>query len=166
MYTPDSLFDMNRRTHVSFAKIIDHCRQLSHEQLITAIDGFGYPSVQLQLHHTIAAQKYWLGVIEGRMDVDDDPATDVTIDDLSGYRSQVAASVDAYLQSASSEELVSERLMITWGGRERALTPVHLIVRPLMHYFHHQGQVAAMCRILGMPVPPGMDYPLGAEPIS
>jgi len=33
-------------------------------------------------------------------------------------------------------------------------------MRTLTHFFHHQGQIAAMCRLLGKPVS-GLDYPHG-----
>lgn len=49
--------------------------------------------------------------------------------------------------------------MMTWGNREKTLAPQHVVLRVLTHVFHHQGQLAAMCRLLGRPCE-GLDYPL------
>ena len=40
------------------------------------------------------------------------------------------------------------------------LAPAHVILRTQTHVFHHMGQLAAMCRLLGHPIPQGMDFPL------
>ena len=29
------------------------------------LEGFGYPSIRLQLHHVIGAEQYWVGVLRG-----------------------------------------------------------------------------------------------------
>jgi len=57
--------------------------------------------------------------------------------------------------------LNTRRKMATWGGKELELVPAHVILRTQTHIFQHQGQVAAMCRLLGRPIPTGLDFPLG-----
>jgi len=160
MFNSESLLEFCKRAHQSFGKILDHCRSLSPEDFNREIDGFGFPTVKLQLHHTIGAQKYWLGVIEGRMDVDDDPDDNFTFDDMVAYRDSVLGITETYLSSASPEELNSARVMTTWGNVEKELIPAHIVIRTLCHLYHHQGQIAAMCRSMGKPVEPGMDYPI------
>jgi uncharacterized damage-inducible protein DinB len=49
--------------------------------------------------------------------------------------------------------------MLTWGDRTRELTPAHVFMRTLTHIYQHQGQIVAMCRLLGKPVG-GLDYPI------
>lgn len=140
-------------------KLLEHCRQLSAEELNREIVGFGYPTVRLQLHHEIAAEKYWIGVLQGRMDVDDNDSDYPTIESLDTYRQQVFSVTAEYLRAASVEELNTARSMKTWGNKERILTPAHVIIRTLTHLYHHQGQIVAMCSLLGKPAP-GMDYPI------
>ena len=121
--------------------------------------GIGYPSIRLQLHHEIAAEKYWLGVLQGRMDVDEDDPDYPTIESLEAYRQQVFSATEKYLQSASVDELNTPRRMITWGNKERILIPAQIVIRTQTHYYHHQGQIVAMCRLLGKPIN-GIDYPI------
>lgn len=160
MYTPDSLIDFQRRAHRSLSKMIDHCRQFPQEQINQQIEGFGEPTVRLQLYHAIGAQQYWIGVIEGRMDIDEDDYKYPTIDSLENFRRHIFATTEKYLAGASESELNTARPMITWGGKERDLVPALVFFRTQTHIYHHFGQVAAMCRLLGKPIPPGMDFPL------
>ncbi|XOV75413.1 MAG: DinB family protein [Phycisphaerales bacterium] len=52
------------------------------------------------------------------------------------------------------------RDFVVWGGAQRPLVPAQVILRTQTHIYHHMGQVTAMCRLLGHPTPPGMDFPL------
>jgi len=160
MFDSESLLEFCRRTHKSFEKLIEHCQSLSDDEFNRRIEGFGYPTVKLQFHHSIAAQKYWIGVLQGRIDVDDDPDDQFTIEDLIEYRNSVLNLTNQYLSSASNKELNTARLMITWSSIEKELIPAHVVIRTLTHMFQHQGQVAAMCRLIGKPIDPGMDYPI------
>jgi len=159
MYNAEGLLDFCRRAHQSFDKLLEHCRSLSDAEFNRKMEGFGYPTIKLQLHHAIGAQKYWIGVLQGRMDVDDDPNAQFSMDDMIAYRDSVVQITEQYLNAASPEELNSARPMITWGNVERVLIPAHVVIRTLTHLYQHQGQVAAMCRLLGKPIEPGMDYP-------
>ena len=159
MYTTEALLDLHERAHGSSHKLLTHCRSLTAEELDRELPGFGYPTVQLQLHHQIDAEKYWVGVLEGRIDVDDNPADYPTIDSLDAYRKKVVAATANYLRTALVEELNTARPMMTWGNKEQLLTPAHVLVRTVTHLYHHQGQILAMCRLHGKPAS-GMDFPL------
>lgn len=160
MFNAESLLEFCRRAHQSFDKLIEHCRCLEDDEFNRKIDGFGYPTVKLQLHHAIGAQKYWIGVLQGRMDIDDDPDDQFTINDMIEYHKSVLNTTERYLGSASTEELITSRPMITWGNIEKNLIPAHVVIRTLTHLYQHQGQVAAMCRLMNKPIEPGMDYPI------
>ena len=159
MYSPEALLDILERTHASLEKLLAHCRLLGADELNRELIGFGYPTVRLQLHHVIGAEKYWTGVLEGRIDADEDDPKYPTIASLEAYREEVFAITENYLRSASPEELNTPRKMTTWGNNEKVLTPVHVFLRTQMHVFHHQGQVVAMCRLMGKPAN-GFDYPI------
>ncbi len=145
--------------HGNLTKLLEHCSQFNAEELNREIAGFGYPTIRLQLHHEIAGEKYWIGVIQGRMDVDDDDPDYPTIESLEAYCQQIFSATEKYLHSASPDELNSPRRMITWGNKERILIPAHIIIRTQTHYYHHQGQIVAICRLLGKPLN-GNDYPI------
>ena len=160
MFNSKILSDIHYRAHQTLQKLLMHCRGLEPSELNREMDEFGDPTVQLQLHHVISAERYWIGVLEGRMDVDEDQADYPTADALEAFRQKVFALGETYLQTASADELNTPRPMITWGNKERILIPAHVFMRTQMHIYHHHGKVAAMCRVMGKPISPGMDYPI------
>jgi uncharacterized damage-inducible protein DinB len=160
MYTRAALLDLHDRTQVSFKGILAHCRGFGAKELTRTLEGFGYKSLQLQLHHQISAQAYWLSVIRGEMDARDEPERYPTVDALDAYRRETADAVVAYLQATDEATLNAPQPLETWGGATKDLRPAHVVVRTLTHIFQHNGQLAAMCRLLGRPIPPGLDFPI------
>ncbi len=159
MHSPESLLDFHERAHRNLADLLGHCGDLSQEELHCKLPGFGYGTVQLQLHHVIICERYWIGVLEGRMDVDDDAPAYPTVDSLASYREKVFQTTQSYLRQSSVEELNTPRSMMTWGNKEKILVPAQVIVRTQTHLYHHQGQVTVMCGLQGHPVS-GVDYPI------
>jgi uncharacterized damage-inducible protein DinB len=159
MHTPGQLEDLATRAHARLAALLDHCRGFTPEELNRDLDGFGYPTVRLQLHHAIGAQEYWLGVLQGRVEPDLDDAAYPGIDELEAWRRRTADLTAAYLRATDEATLNAAVDLPTWGGRVRTLVPAQVVLRTITHIFHHQGQLAAMCRLLGRPVG-GLDWPL------
>lgn len=159
MYTAAALLDLHERAHRNFSALLRHCGALPAAELDRKLDGFGYPSIRLQIHHVIGAEEYWVGVLHGRVEADDNDAAYPTIESLEAYRQRVAGVTSRYLEDASPEELNTARPMMTWGNREQVLAPARVILRVTTHIYHHQGQVAAMCRLLGHPVE-GINFPI------
>jgi uncharacterized damage-inducible protein DinB len=159
MHIFPALLDVHERAHRNLAALLVHCRALSADELNRELAGFGYPTVRLQIHHVIGAQKYWIGVLQGRIDAEEDDPKYPTVASLEAYREEVFAATEAYLRGATVDELNTPRPMMTWQGREQVLVPAHVVLRTLMHIYHHTGQVAAMCRLLGKPVE-GLNYPI------
>jgi uncharacterized damage-inducible protein DinB len=159
MHTSEALLDLHERAHRNLAALLAHCRGLSGEEIDRELADFGYPTVRLQLHHGIGAEKYWIGVLEGRIDVAEDAPDYPTVESLEGCRRQVFVATEAYLRGCSVAELNTPRPMMTWGNRERVLVPAQVVMRTLTHLYHHQGQITAMCRLLGKPCS-GLDYPI------
>jgi len=159
MHESDALRDLHERGHRTLSALLAHCRELAADEIDRELPGFGYPTIRLQLHHVLGGERYWIGVLQERMDAEDDSLDYPTIESLERLREQVFATTEAYLKGASNEELNAPRLMMTWGNRERTLTPAHVFVRTLAHIYHHAGQVAALCRLLGKPCR-SLDFPL------
>lgn len=160
MYTSEALADIHERTHRSLAKLLAHCAALPQAEIDRELEGFGYRTIRLQIHHVLGAERYWLGVLQGRMDIDDDDQDHPTIAALASLRERVSAATRAYLDTATAAELNTPRPMTVWGGKEVVLAPARVIVRTQTHVYQHQGQVVAMCRLLGSPAS-GMDFPIG-----
>ncbi len=159
MSTRAFLLAFHERTQKSLRILLKHCATLTEEELNRELEGFGYPTVRLQLHHLISAQRYWVGVLEGRIDVDEDDHLYPKADDLERFRGEISMLAREYLEGASEEELNTARTMLTWGNREKVLNPAHVFTRTCTHIYHHQGQILAMCRLLGKPKS-GLDYPI------
>jgi uncharacterized damage-inducible protein DinB len=160
VYTSEALADIHERTHQCLAKLVAHCGALPTPAIDRQLEGFGYPTIRLQLHHVIGAERYWVGVLQGRMDADDDESSFPTLSALAALREKVALATQAYIRGASAAELNTPRKMVTWGGREQLLVPARVVLRTQTHVFQHQGQVVAMCRLLGSPAS-GTDFPIG-----
>ena len=159
MHTSSSLLDIHERTHRNVRGLIEHCQSLTAEELSREMEGFGYPSVRLQIHHAIGAEKYWVSVLEGHMDADEHESDYQNVDTLERFRRQVFEATERYLRGVSEEQLNTQQHMTTWGNRQRLLIPAQVILRTQVHYYHHQGQVLAMCRLMGKPGA-GLDYPI------
>jgi uncharacterized damage-inducible protein DinB len=164
MSTAADLLDLHRRTHASLGRLLDHCAGFSPEALRREVEGFGYPTILLQIHHVIGAERYWFGLLQGRMLTEERESDFASIEALRTFRDGVAEATRAYLGAASDDELRRRREVVTWNGKRVAVAPFHVLLRTQTHVFQHQGQVAAMCRLLGRPIPPGLDFPLGEEP--
>ncbi len=164
MNTASMLREFHARTHRSLQQLMIHCRELDDGDLNCELEDFAYPTVRLQLHHEIGAEKYWIGVLNGVVEADFDTDATPDIASLETYRVEVAAAMEAYLRNVDPEILDQPRTMATWGGRDQELVPTWVVMRVLTHYFNHQGQIQAMLRRLGKPAPAGLDFPL--EPVS
>ena len=159
MYTVDALCDIHERAHRSLTRLLAHCRTLSDEECHREMPGFSYPSIQLQLHHGLMAERYWTGVLQGRIDVRDDAPEHASVTALEDLRVQVFDLTEAYLREASEAELNMARTMMTWGNREKLLVPAQVFIRTQTHFYIHQGEITAMCRVLGKKAA-GLDFPI------
>jgi uncharacterized damage-inducible protein DinB len=159
VYTPEALLDLHGRGHRSLRRLLEHVEGLAPAALDRELDGFGYPTVRRQLAHVIGAEHYWIGVLHGVIDAEDRDDLYPTARALEGWRQEVAARTEAYLRAADAAELDTPRRMTTWGGREQVLVPARVVLRTFTHLYHHQGQVVAMCRLLGRPAE-GLDFPI------
>lgn len=159
MYTPEALLDLHTRGHAGLRRLIAHCGAFDADALRRELAGFGHPSVHAQLAHVVGAEHYWIGVLHGVIDAEDRDDAYPTTDALEGWRAEVAARTAAYLRGASTDELNAPRAMTTWGGKAQVLAPARVFLRTLTHLYHHQGQVVAMCRLLGRPAS-GLDFPI------
>ena len=160
MYDRTALLDVHERTHRSFARLLEHLRGLAADDLARPLEGFGYATILRQLHHMVGAEQYWIGVLQGRMLTDELEADRVSLEAVEAFRTRTVEVTRAYLDGASPEELNTARALRTWNDRVVTLVPARVLLRTQTHVFQHLGQVTAMSRLLGHPVPPGIDFPL------
>lgn len=162
MYLPAALLDLHRRSQHSLRSLMDQAADLPLADLDREHEGFGYPTVRLQLHHLIGAQEYWIGVLQGRVQADLEPDAYPTLESLAEYRDRVAGRVEAYLSEVPEESLNQAADFATWGGKTKTLRPAHVVLRTITHLYHHLGQMQAICRLAGLRTR-FVDFPLEAD---
>ncbi len=159
MYTLEALLDIHERVHQNAKDLIAHASKLEPEAGDRKVEGFADWTIRLHIHHALGAERYWMGVLQGRVDADDDSAEYPTVADLENLRAEVCDSTRSFLESLDEEALNKPRHVTLWNGSEADLKPAHVLLRTQMHYYHHNGLVLAMCRALGEPGS-GIDFPI------
>ncbi|MCA8938825.1 MAG: DinB family protein [Planctomycetes bacterium] len=160
MYTKAALLDIHQRTHRSLTKFFEHLRGFSEEELGQTIEGFGMGNILSQLEHIVEAEEYWLWVAtkaELPPLVDHPPPA---LEETIRHREEVAARTRAFIENTSEAELNTKTTLRVYGGAEVDLMPAQIVLRTQTHVFQHLGQIAAICRMLGKPIPEGFDFPL------
>ena len=160
MYTTDALLDIHARTHASLAKVIAHVATLPPAEWTRAAEGFSYPTLVSQLQHVIAAERYWMGVMQGTLRVDDDAAAHETPAALEALRADVAAATRAYVGSLSDAQASTPTTITKWNGDQADIAPAHAVLRTQTHAFQHHGEIATMLRQLGHTFPSMLDFPV------
>ena len=115
MFTAEGLIEFHKRAHQSLKKLINHCGQFDDDELNRDIAGFGYSNLKLQLHHAIGAERYWISILLGRIDVDENESDYASIENLDRFRRETYLITEQYIRSASEDELNTARPMMTWG---------------------------------------------------
>jgi uncharacterized damage-inducible protein DinB len=163
MYNARTLTDIHARAHESLRRLIASCGELTGEELQQRLPGFGFPTVMIQLEHTIGAELYWQRVVTTGYTEEAElpPLPDLAA--MEAFRVHTASVTRAYLEGATEAELNTAREMSSDPGRRRRLRPADVVLRIVTHIFHHQGQVLSMRRAIGKPNEThDLDYPLDA----
>ena len=161
MYNAETLLDIHARAHESLRRLIVFCGGLTADELRRPLTGFGFPTVQGQIEHTIGAEVYWQTVVVRGYTEEARLPDLLDVAAIEAFRQQTASATRSYLDSASEAELNSLRVMISDPGQTRLLRPADVIMRVVTHIFNHQGQVLAMCRTIGKPNDThDLDYPV------
>lgn len=162
MYTAAALLDIHSRAERNFGKLIAYCRTLPAESLSTRLPGFGFPTIMLQLEHTIGAEWYWQTVITTGYNEEVTMPDLPDLDAMEDFRQRISVITHDYLSQASDSELNTLREMVSDPGETRLLRPADVILRIVTHIYNHLGQILAMSRTLGHPNNDewDLDYPL------
>ncbi len=103
------------------------------------------------LAHEAECYLYWTGGVAQGLEAFELPRPVRELDDVRALFRRV----DDVVLEALAGDLDRN---VTW--RERPLSLRWLVLHPITHEFHHKGQVASLGRILGHPVPEGIDLDL------
>jgi uncharacterized damage-inducible protein DinB len=156
LFSRDALLRYHQFAHTGLAAMLEHVQTLPQEQFRQPLEGFGLPSVRAQLVHLLDCEYSWVLQVQGRGDTpynwehDDDLQTPA---DLKAHRQWVEAQTREWLLGETDESLNAPRA-VTEDGRTHEGIPAEMLLHLMTHAYHHKGQIAAMCRLLGHPAPP------------
>jgi uncharacterized damage-inducible protein DinB len=158
MFTCKGILQLHSWTHNSLDVLLGHCASMPFRLLTTAVPGFGVKTVRNQLVHTIGNEYYWVWKLMNPQSAD--PPWDdwrasrfSSVAKIEAARVKVRAHTIAYLKRMKDSQLHSEIVLSSPGMGSETGSRAFYLHHALTHHFHHKGQVAAMCRILGHPCP-------------
>jgi uncharacterized damage-inducible protein DinB len=163
MYNQLVLLEAHQRTHVSLGRMLNHLASLPGDSWNQSLPGFAYPTLVAQLEHALGAEVYWIRVLLGEPFANEGLGPDPKLDDLVALRDMCRQQTRDWLSSTPEQELEAVVTRSVWGGKTREVRPALVFLRILTHYYHHLGQMQAMCRLVGHPVG-ALDFPLDPEP--
>ena len=151
MFTKEGVVALHAWTHERLDTVFEHAGVLTASQFTQEIPGFGQPSVRDQLAHILATELGWIHRLQGLNSAEQRKFSDLP--SLAAAKREVASATQAYLQTLTEDQLNAtlERTPADWVGPVRS--PAFILQHICTHAFHHKGQIAAMCRILGHPLP-------------
>ena len=151
-FTRDGLLQFHGWTHSVIDVLLEHAHSMPAAALTTPVEGFGRNTLREQFVHVLFTEATWIRALQSLEYHRWEDATQ-RLDQIASMKQEVAAATVAYLNSISEAGLNSEldRVPAYWVGPRR--TPAFICHHVLTHAFHHKGQIAAMFRMLGYPLP-------------
>jgi len=151
MYSRAGLLEIHTRAHRSYAMVLDHLASLPSGMLVKPVEGFGFSTIRAQMSHIAGAELFWVSKL---LDEEPDGWEDEnlnSVDDLRRIFMRVAVDTKEYIEELAENE-VNERHTLEFPNGSFDSTSRLVLLRVVTHGFHHQGQVAAMFRLLGHPM--------------
>lgn len=155
LFTKEGVSALHTWTHERLDTVFEHAGRLTASQLLQQIPGFGQVCVRDQLAHILAAESGWIRRLQELTSEIGELKTEAFPDlpSLMVAKKNVALATNSYLQTLNETQLNTtlESIPEDWVGPPRS--PAFILQHICTHAFHHKGQIAAMCRILGHPLP-------------
>ncbi|HEY1810150.1 MAG TPA: DinB family protein [Acidobacteriaceae bacterium] len=153
MFTLDGIRQLHRWTHLCLDRAFDHIATIPIADYTRDVPGFGSPNLRAQVIHCINCEAFWIHVLQGQPYTDEDPSRFPTVADAGAFESRVSAQTLDYLSRLTDPQLNTNATLHFPDGDTAVRTPALILHHMLTHAFHHKGQIAAMCRLLGHPAP-------------
>jgi uncharacterized damage-inducible protein DinB len=147
---------MYRLTRQTRQGLFDFLETLPIEVFTREHPDFAYGSLRNIHAHVAFGYMLWVGVMGLGYKRSSLEVPTESINDVAALRARFDA-VDAILEEALAK-FDDPDVMFTRQYRDETLqlTQRWVIFRPITHEFHHKGQLLALARVLGHPLPPGM----------
>lgn len=163
MFTAEGLLALHGWGHRCFAVLLDHAAKLPAESFTKPLEGFGWPSVRDQLLHIAEAEAFWVTRARGEDFSGWDYKCFATADEVREAYASACAATREFFGALTPAALIHPRRIEFSGGGSTEISPALMLCHIVTHGFHHKGQAAAMCRLLGHP-PPETDMDAVASP--
>jgi uncharacterized damage-inducible protein DinB len=152
------MYDWVRRTR---EVLFEYTDSLPNEVYTLEHPDFAYGSIRNIHVHVAGCYQYWVGTMGLQQTIGyvDEPAS--SLPDAASMRAAFAK-VDLMLEEAFEKfQNLDDPLEVVRPGRDVLMVSQRwLVTHPITHEFHHKGQLLALGRVLGHPLPSGMDTDL------
>ena len=152
MFTCAGLLELHKRAYQSFESLLNHIAAMPAEALLRPLTGFGFETLRDTLVHLASAEDWWITTARAKPFVEWNKEAFSDIEALREALHGVEQRTREYLESLHDEQL-TEPVTMSYEGGSFTTAPAWIILHMVTHGFHHKGQCAAMCRMLGSPTP-------------
>jgi uncharacterized damage-inducible protein DinB len=151
MFTVDGVRKFHHWTHASLGLVLDHLASMAADYG-TEVPGFGFPTAHQQVIHIFNCEGLWVHSLQGLSYIDRMPSESPNVADARIMQQEVTRQTLAYLSGLTDRQLNTATELRFPDGDMAVRTPALVIHHVLTHAFHHKGQIAAMCHVLGRPI--------------
>ncbi len=153
MFTKSGIADLHAAMHERLDLLLVHVAAVPDELHHKPIPGFGHSSIWKQLVHILTCEEVWVHNLQDKAFVEWDTKDCRTMTAMLAAKARISKATRAYLNDLSEDRLNSTlaKRPSDWGGELRS--PAFILLHVITHGFHHKGQIVAMLRIVGHPVP-------------
>ena|SRR5579862_2629953 len=153
MFTKAGIIELHSRMHERLDLLLRHVATLPDELRHEPISGFGHLTVWKQVVHILTCEEGWVHDLQRKSFAVWYAEDCSTMAALQASKDRVREATRTYLGGLTEAQLnatLAERPP-DWSGELRS--PAFILLHVITHAFHHKGQVVAIVRILGYPVP-------------
>ena len=153
MFTIEGVQKLHGWTHASLTIVLDHLSTIPAGEYVKELPGFGFSTLRKQLIHVFNCEGLWIHALQKLKYIDRDSSDCPDVSGAKLLQQQVSAKTREYLSNLTNEQLNTDTELYFPDGDIAVRTPALVLHHVLTHAFHHKGQIAAMCRMLGHPTP-------------
>jgi uncharacterized damage-inducible protein DinB len=153
MFTVDGNRKLHQWTHACLTVLLSHVSTLPVDAYTRVLPSFGFNTVQKQVIHIFNCEGFWISILQGREYTDRNPDELSTVGEAVQFKREVRDRTLEYLAGLTEQQLNSAAELNFPDGDHAVRTPALILHHVFTHAFHHKGQIVAMCRELGHPVP-------------
>jgi uncharacterized damage-inducible protein DinB len=153
MFTREGLFKFRDWAQLSLEIMLDHIAGMPKDALLKPLDGFGWAKLRDQLLHMASAEAFWVTSAQGQTWEGWEFSGAHGIDTIREAFRRAFSMTGDFIAGLDEHELLLPRRIAFSNGDGLSISPALMVHHVVTHYFHHKGQVVAMCRLLGYPAP-------------